>query len=516
MLSSIGRFIIRTSAFITKELVEILRQTRLLLALVLGPFLILLLFGLGFRNEARALRVVFVVPAGQTQAAAQVQEYATSLGPQLEYQGIITNEGQALAQLQNGQVDAVVIVPDQVDEKIRNSEQPEVRLLHREIDPAQVSYVQYFAQIYVDELNRRVLRGIAEQGQQEASTVQDDLKTAKASASAMRAAFEQGNAVEAQTQRRQMDRSMDAVSLGLGASLGVLQSVEETMGGSAGEGSPASSTNLIMQSMDSYQENNDSLENTSEGQDSYSAEAERAAQIEQDLDELDQQLQDFREISPQVLVSPFVSKTVNINDLELETSDYFAPGVIVLLLQHLLITFSALSIVRERNSGTMELFRVAPVNAFETLLGKYISYMIIGVLLAAGISALVVFVLGVPMLGNWSNFAAALAALMFASLGVGFIISLLSETTSQAVQYSMLVLLFSIFFSGFFLDLRLMWDQIRLLSWAIPATYGMQMLQDVMFRANNLNIFLIGGLLAYGLVMFILSWLLLNRIMQQS
>jgi hypothetical protein len=61
-----------------------------------------------------------------------------------------------------------------------------------------------------------------------------------------------------------------------------------------------------------------------------------------------------------------------------------------------------------------------------------------------------------------------------------------------------------------------MWDQIRLLSWTIPATYGMQMLQNVMFRALTLNITLIGGLLAYGLVMFILSWFLLNRQMSQT
>lgn len=362
MFNSIARFIIRTSAFVTKELVEILRQTRLLLALVLGPFLILLLFGLGFRNEARALRVVFVVPAGQDQAAAQVQEYATSLGPQLEYQGILTNEGEALAQLQRGQVDAVVIVPDQVEQRIKNSEQPVVRLLHREIDPAQVSYVQYFAQIYVDELNRRVLRSIAEQGQVEASTIQDDLQTAKTSARAMRQAFEAGNAVEAQRQRQQMDSSMDSVALGLGASLGVLQGVQDTMGAGSSN-SDGSTTGLIMQSINSYNENNNGLENTQEDQQTYSAEVERSTQIEQDLEDLDQQLQDFREISPAVLVSPFTSTTVNINDLQLDASDFFAPGVIVLLLQHLLITFAALSIVRERNSGTMEP-RVARVAVF--------------------------------------------------------------------------------------------------------------------------------------------------------
>jgi ABC-2 type transport system permease protein len=515
MFRSVAGFIIRTSAFVTKELVEILRQTRLLLALVLGPFLILLLFGIGYRNEARPLRTLFVVPSGQQQTAQQVQEYATTLGPQLDFRGAVSNEGEALAQLTRGNVDAVVIVPDQIDAKIKNSEQPEVRLLHREIDPAQVSYVQYFAQIYVDELNRRVLRSIAEQGQQEAGTVQEDLQTAKASASAMRVAFEQGNAREAQRQRQQMNRSMDAVSVGLGASLGVLQGVEQTMGPGSSAASDTSASQ-ILSTIDSFNTNNEGLEDTPEDQSSYSAEAERAATIEQDLERLDSQLQDFRQISPQVLVSPFTAQTSSINNLELNPSDFFAPGVIILLLQHLLVTFSALSIVRERNSGTMELFRVAPVSAFETLLGKYISYMVIGVLLAAAISALVVFVLGVPMLGNWGYFSAALAALMFAALGVGFVISLLSQTTSQAVQYSMLMLLFSIFFSGFFLDLRLMWDQIRFISWGIPATYGLRLLQEVMFRANLLSAPVIGGLLAYGVVMFILSWILLGRQMRQS
>src|SRR5512139_3583725 len=116
-MRSIAGFIIRTSAFIQKELVEILRQTRLLLALVLGPFLILLLFGLGFRNEARALRTIFVVPANDTAAQAQVQDYATSLGPQLVYRGVVTNLDQALFELRRGSVDAVVVIPGNAEEK---------------------------------------------------------------------------------------------------------------------------------------------------------------------------------------------------------------------------------------------------------------------------------------------------------------------------------------------------------------------------------------------------------------
>jgi ABC-2 type transport system permease protein len=514
-MHSVAGFVIRTSAFIIKELVEILRQTRLLLALVLGPFLILLLFGLGFRNEARALRAMFVVPAGQEQIAQQVQEYATSLGPQLDFRGTVSNEGQALSELARGRIDAVVIVPGDAEKKIRNSEQPEVVLYHREIDPTQVSYVQYVAQIYVDELNRRVLRNIAVEGQKEAGDVQDELAQAKTSASNMRMALERGDAAGAKRERSSMNSSLDLISVGLGASLGVLQGVETTMGSNQGSAEDGGAAQIIS-TLDSITANNQELENMPEDKASYSEEASRAAEIEADLDRLETQLSDFRKIDPQVLVSPFKSRAVNVNNIQLDASDFFAPGVIILLLQHLLVTFAALSIVRERISGTMELFRVSPVNALETLLGKYIAYFLIGVMLAAGISLLVVEVLKVPMLGRWENYAIALAALMFTALGIGFIISLLSETTSQAVQYSMLVLLFSIFFSGFFLDLRLMWDNIRILSWLIPATYGMRMLQEIMFRASPMIPLLLAGLLGLGVFFFLVSWFLLRRQMRQK
>ena len=76
----------RTSAFLGKEIFEILRQPRLVLTLVFGPFLILLLFGIGFRNEPRALRTMFVVDEG-SEMAQRIQEYATSLGPQLIFIG---------------------------------------------------------------------------------------------------------------------------------------------------------------------------------------------------------------------------------------------------------------------------------------------------------------------------------------------------------------------------------------------------------------------------------------------
>lgn len=503
-------FIIRSSAFVSKELVEILRQTRLLLALVLGPFLILLLFGLGFRNEARVLRTIFVVPVNSEVIRAQVQEQASTLGPQLDFRGVVENEGEALQQLLHGQVDAVAVIPGEVEQKIRNSEQPIFRLYHREIDPFQVSYVEYVAQIYVDELNRRVLRNIAQESQQEAASVQDDLVTAKASARAMREAFESGQPEEAERQRTSMGQSLDAVSLSVGASLGVLQGVEQTMGGSQGGGAAGQ----ILNTLDALSANNQALETIGLNQSSYAEEAQRSAEIEQNLNDLDTQLSDFRRIDSQVLVSPFRAEARSVTNLQLDSSDFFSPGVIILLLQHLAVTFAALSIVRERRSGAMELFRVSPISSIEVLIGKYISYLFLGAMLAAGISALVVLVLGVPMIGSWTNYSLVLLGVLFASLGAGFVISLVSETTTQAVQYSMLMLLFSIFFSGFFLDLRLMWENMRFLSYIIPATYGLRLLQEIMFRGNAINLMLMAGLVGIGLALFFLSWRLLRRQMK--
>jgi ABC-2 type transport system permease protein len=236
--------------------------------------------------------------------------------------------------------------------------------------------------------------------------------------------------------------------------------------------------------------------------------------LEKDLTTVQEQLTTFRSMGPDVLVSPFMVDTVPLSNVQFTPTDFFAPAVIVLLLQHLSITFASLSIVRERRSGIIELFRVAPITAFETLIGKFLSYLLFEILLAAVITALAVWVLKIPMFGLWINYVIAVLILLFTSLGVGFFISLISETDTQAVQYSMLLLLASIFFSGFFLDLRLMWQPIKVLAWSLPATYGNRMLQDIMLRGASVPSLLAEGLALIGIGFFLVDWLLLRRRME--
>jgi ABC-2 type transport system permease protein len=218
-------------------------------------------------------------------------------------------------------------------------------------------------------------------------------------------------------------------------------------------------------------------------------------------------------MDPHVLVSPFYSETKSTAPIEPRITDYFAPSVIVLLLQHLAVTFAALSLVRDRRLGLVELYRVSPVSPMEILIGKYLSYLLFGSILAALLTAVTSLVLQVPMLGSWSDYAVTLAVLLFSSLGIGFLISLVSPTDSQAVQYSMIVLLASVFLSGFLMNLLLLSDAIRVVSWTLPATYGIAQVQNIALRAEPLNPLLIAGMAGLGLIFFWISYVLLRRTM---
>jgi len=504
-MHSFGQFIIRTSAFLRKEIVEVLRQPRLILALVFGPFLILLLFGLGYRNEARAVRTLFVAPQ-DSEMARQLAEYAPTISPQLIYMGILEDEAAARSQLASGGVDMVVVAPPNAYDTIRNNQQASFQMYHNEIDPAQVSYLEFLGQLFVDEVNRRVLSNMAAEGQQDAASVQNDVRAARENAAAMRAALQAGNPAEARSQQRLMRTRISSVATAVGASVGLLSSVQQSTGSQSGTSEAQDLLNLLTVVQD-----NPSSSTDVEDKEDYSTEISQIEQEERDLADLETRLAEFQSISPQIMVRPFSVQSFALSPFQFTPMHFFTPGVIVLLLQHIVVTVAGLSIVRERRAGTMELFRVSPIKAGEALIGKYLSYMLFGIFVAALLALLLAFGLRVPMLGSWVNFAIVGLLVLFASLGIGFFISLIATTESQAVQFAMIVLLLSVFFSGFILDLRYLWGPVRIVSWLLPSTYGTILLQNIMLRGASIDLQLISGLAAIGVVMYFFSWWAMRR-----
>ncbi len=438
-MTRIFKFLIRISAFLSKELTEIFRQPKLILTLVLGPFLIMFLFGLANPGQGRTLRTTFVI-ADSNSFKQEIDAFTKSFSSIIVDYVIDSDKELALKKLALNQTDMVIIVPEVPLETLRNNQQTEFAIYHNEIDPFQIGYINSVARVYVDEINRQFLESMVEQEQADSDSLQSNLETAIIKTQTLRKAISPGDA------------------------------------------------NVAAQ----------------------------AADLEKDLTTLHEKLTTFRTLASGVLVTPFSVKTSGLSDIQLTVTVFFAPAVIALLLQHFSITFASLSIVRETHSGIMELFRVAPITAFETLVGKYLSYMFFEIILAGIITALAIWLLKIPILGQLQDYALAVVVLLFTSLGVGFLISLISETDTQAVQYSMLLLLASIFFSGFFLDLRLMKEPITFLAWSLPATYGIQMLQYIMLRGTSAPALVFLGITIIGIVLFLLDWILLRRKMESQ
>ena len=505
---------VRNSSFIGKETIEILRQTRLLLALVLGPFLILLFFGLGYRNEARPLRTLFVIPDNGL-LREQVDKFAETMEGALIYQGTVTEENQALDQLRLGRVDLVVVIPKAINEVIRNGEQATFNLYHNEIDPNQVGYVEYVGKAYTDEANRAVIQSIIASGQDEASTLEQKIESAHQKIRSIRSALEQDRTATVQQEKASLDEDLDLITMLAASSVSMMQGTEN-LTSSVTFQNTSEGDNTIKDTLERISQNRETINTLDEQAESVEEVINNLDQMEQNLDTLKTQLSDFQSVSPYVLAAPFNSQVSSIAGIGLTPIGFFAPAVIVLLLQHLVITLSALSLVRERQSGAMELFKISPLSTFEILSGKYWSYMLSGSLLAVIITLTAVLILKIPMLGMWINYALILLLLLFASLGLGFLISLISETDTQAVQYTMFFLLVSVFFSGFFLDLRYMRDFVKIISWALPATYGIQSLHDIMLRSIAPNLVYPLSLLGMGIAFFILSWWILRKQMRSE
>jgi ABC-2 type transport system permease protein len=193
-----------------------------------------------------------------------------------------------------------------------------------------------------------------------------------------------------------------------------------------------------------------------------------------------------------------------VSGADISPTDYFTPASLALLLQHLALTFAALSVVRDRRTGLFELMRVGPLSSIEIIVGKILAYLLVGAVVGGALVAAAVYGLGITIVGSIGWLVAVLVGVLLASLALGMVFALISRSESQAVQFAMLLLLAGLFFSGFILPLEGLTYPVKLISWTLPVTYGIQNLQDVMLRGTTPDPAMIAGLaglvLVYGTI----------------
>jgi len=222
------------------------------------------------------------------------------------------------------------------------------------------------------------------------------------------------------------------------------------------------------------------------------------------------------QIPPGVVAAPTHAELVNIAPVVPTVVAFFGPAVLALILQHMAVTLIALSVVRDRTSGVIEVFRVSPVSAWEVVAGKILGFAFLCAAIAFASLALLVLGLGVPMLGSAAALTGVVALLIVASLGLGLLISIISDSERQAVQLSLLVLLASVFFSGFVLPISEFNGPVRAGAYLIPVTSGISLIQDVMLRGQIREPWQAMLLAAIGLVLLLACWMLLRRNMTRA
>lgn len=166
----------------------------------------------------------------------------------------------------------------------------------------------------------------------------------------------------------------------------------------------------------------------------------------------------------------------------LDSATYIVPGIIGILLSLTLILIMSISIVRERERGTLEQLIVTPIDRPSLMLGKMTPFVLIGYIQMTVVILLGWLLFDVPLRGSLTLLYVLSLAFIIANLGVGLFISTAVKSQVQAMQLSFFFLLPNILLSGFMFPREAMPAAAQWLGLALPLTYFLDMVRGVLLK----------------------------------
>jgi ABC-2 type transport system permease protein len=192
---------------------------------------------------------------------------------------------------------------------------------------------------------------------------------------------------------------------------------------------------------------------------------------------------------------------------QLKTSAMMVPALTGLILVFIGTLATSLGVVRERQSGTLEQLAVMPFRPRDVFVGKILPYFAVAAIDLVVIAAVGIVLFDVPFRG--SPWVLALAALefLFVTLGIGVLVSTVSQNQGQAIQLAMMTMLPQVMLSGMIFPLRSMPVGVRWIGYCLPLTYFIQVSRGVMLRGASLASLALPMVIlgVLGLVVFTLS-----------
>ncbi len=193
---------------------------------------------------------------------------------------------------------------------------------------------------------------------------------------------------------------------------------------------------------------------------------------------------------------------------EMKSVNFMVPGIIAALLTILTALLTAVSIVKEKEYGTLEQLIVSPIKPFELMLGKMIPFVILGFIDVIVVMLIGVFWFKVPILGSVPLLLLLCVVYLIASLGIGLMISTVSSSMQQTVLSIVFIMLPSILLSGFIFPIANMPRIIRAVTYIIPLRYFLTIVRGIFLKGvgmeylwkDTLALLILGGLIFYAAV----------------
>lgn len=199
---------------------------------------------------------------------------------------------------------------------------------------------------------------------------------------------------------------------------------------------------------------------------------------------------------------------------ELKSARFLVPGLISFILMLTAVISTSLSVVREKERGTMEQILVSPIQPLELILGKTIPYVFLS-LLSAYLILLVGYVLfDVSIKGSQVQLFLVTILFLFVALGMGLFISTIASSQQVAFQLSgIIVMLPSFLLSGFVFPIRNMPVAVQIFTYFIPARYFLVALRSIILKGVGLRGFWsdVLFLFLFGILMLSLSWVRMRK-----
>ncbi|MDQ7053233.1 MAG: ABC transporter permease [candidate division KSB1 bacterium] len=194
-------------------------------------------------------------------------------------------------------------------------------------------------------------------------------------------------------------------------------------------------------------------------------------------------------------------------NLDLQPEQYMIPGIVVLLITIISMLLSAMSMVREKEIGTMEQLMVTPLKRYQIILGKILPFLILAFVELGIVLVVAQFIFSIRIVGSYALLAGLAFLYLFATLGLGIFISTITQTQQQAMFVSWFFLIFMILMSGFFIPIENMPPLLQKITYINPMRYFMYIMREI-FQKGSTFPFLLKDLVpmtVFGLLIFTFS-----------